>query len=970
MAAVLAAAAAAASAADLSREAYAGVPDWENPYVFERGRLASRAVLVPCESERAALDIASLEKPRTSSAYVMSLDGTWKFHFVKTPDARPADFMKPGFDAAGWTDIAVPGCWQLQGLYDPALYVNVKYPHARNPPFIMQDPPKWFSSFEYRNPVGSYRRKFTVPAAWKGRRTVLHFGGVYSGMYVYVNGEKVGYSEDSRLPAEFDITPYLKDGENVLAVEVYRFTDGSYLEDQDFWRFAGIYRNVWLQSEAKGGVEDVVVSTRLSPDFRSAELEVSVLPAGAPAKFSLYDAKGSLVAKGASPLKVDSPALWSCEEPNLYTLVVESAGDWRAQRVGFRDVRIEGAVFKVNGRRVLFKGTDRHEMSPVNGYTVTKEEMQRDIDVMKSFNVNAVRTSHYPNDPLWYDLCDQNGIWVICEANIESHGMGYGADTLAKRPDFLDAHVARGVNMVKVFRNHASIVGWSLGNEAGDGPNFKAEYDAIKALDQSRPVQYEGAQDSDHSDVKCPMYAKPWNVENYVKGNPNKPYILCEYTHAMGNSNGSIQDYWDIVAKYPSAQGGFIWDFVDQAVWSRAAVNRRHGAGGRDMSGKAWLAYGGDFGDAPNDDNFNCNGFIDALRNPHPGAYEIKHAYRNIHVDSFADGVAKVRNGFVFRRADGITGVWSFAADGMELARGTFSLDGLEAGAVKDVPVKAPVAAGECFVTFRFFEKGAEIACDQFAAGGAFSPAPLKSGSSKFVTSDIRPNFWRAPVDNDRGNNMPNRLSVWRKATEGELPAGCTADVKREKLPNGGECVTFGFHAAEKLPDIPRVGVTFTIPKDFTRVTWYGRGPHENYSDRRTGAMVGVYSATVDLVTGVADEKELSIAYPEDRLNPDNYIEPGEQGYRSDVRWVEFSNGKDRLRISSAQPFGFNAWTYTQKKLEKARHQWDLEPDDFITVNIDAVQMGVGGDDSWGAQPHDPYRPKSGRDYSLSFNIE
>ena len=946
----------AASAAVGGRESFADSPDWENPYVFERNRLTSRAVLVPCESEATARAIAALAEPRTKSAWVQSLNGTWKFNFVKTPAERPVDFHRPDFDVSGWTDMPVPSCWQLQGIYDPALYTNIRYPHVKNPPFVMQDPPKDFSSFEFRNPVGSYRRAFTVPKAWLARRTVLHFGGVGSGMYVYVNGEKVGYSEDSRLPAEFDVSPFLKEGENTLAVEVYRFTDASYIEDQDFWRFAGIFRDVWLQSEAKGGVEDVVVETRLAPDFASASLAVTTLPAQAKAELALYDADGRVVARGASPLEVRRPNLWTCETPYLYTLVVKSAGDWRAQRVGFRDVRIEDSVLKVNGRRILIKGTDRHEMTPGAGYTCTREQMQKDIDVMKAFNVNAVRTSHYPNDPMWYDLCDQNGIWVVCEANIESHDMGYGKETLARRPDYLDAHVARGCNMVRVFRNHPSIIGWSMGNEAGDGDNFKAEYAAMKALDSSRPVQYEGAQDSDHSDIKCPMYARPWDCERYVRNNPKKPYILCEYTHAMGNSNGGVEKYWDLVQKYPSFQGGFVWDFVDQAVWKTDKIGK-------------YLAYGGDFGDRPNDDNFNCNGLFDALRNPHPGLFELKHAYRSVRIEAFdwATGEITVKNNFCFTDLEDLDDVeWvAFDGDGNESAKGR--LDGVKLAPGETGKFKLEGVAGES-VTIRFLRDGDAIAWDTFTK--PFKPQPVAAAAPgrDAPTAGFRFNLWRAPTDNDRGWKMPSVCKVWKDATDAQkLPAGVTGELKVSKLDDGSSLVDWTLVVPKGLPPSPRVGLTFTVPATVETVEYVGLGPWENYSDRARAAIFARHKATVGLVSGLADPKTGTIAYPKDRLNPDNYIEPGEQGYRTGCRYLKV--GTVEVRAVSA-PFGFNVWPYPQTELEGRKHQWEIKKTDGVyTVNVDAAQMGVGGDNSWGNRPHDEYMLGAGT-YRLTFIVK
>ena len=879
----------------------AELPPWRTPQVNSINRLPARAIAVPCESKDAALAIAKGEKPRTDSKWLTSLNGTWDFKWKHTIDA-------PGWEKSA--KIAVPGCWQLQGDYDPALYTNVTFPIkniGNGDP--MSEPPKEFTSHYYRNPVGLYSRTFTLPAGWKGRRTVIHFGGVSSAMYVRLNGKDVGYSEDSRLPAEFDLTPYLRDGENALEVEVLKHCDGTFLEDQDFWRFSGIFRDVWLVSERAEAAKDLIVEATLSDDYKTGTLVVR-------------DENGKALLEKTYP----NPKLWSCEAPNMYYETVETAGDYRAVAFGFRKVEIY-----INGKRAIFKGTDRHEMQPESGYTVTLDGMKRDIEIFHNLNINAVRTCHYPDDPTWYELCDREGIYVVCEANIESHGAGYGKDTYAKKPAFLESHVERGVNMVKTFRNHPSIVIWSMGNEAGDGPNFVAEYKAMKAIDSTRPVQYERAQDTDHSDVKCPMYTRPWDVEKYVKNNPKKPFVLCEYTHAMGNSNGGIQKYWDLVWKYPSMQGGFIWDFVDQAVWKT------------DATGK-WLAYGGDFGDYPNDDNFNCNGVVAADRSFHPGAWEIKHAYQPI---------------------------WIVSKDGAVVARGRLDLSGFAPDSEKAVSVAAP--DGDT-ITFRFKKKGLKrpmLAHDQFTKPFTPVSAPATTGAAAKAGA-FRINLWRAPIDNDRGWKMDKVCKVWRDATASQkMPDGVTASLTASAAGEGKTLVSLTLDVKNgKLPPIPRVGVTFKIPRDFKRVEWYGLGPWENYSDRATAALLGKHWANIGLCRGLAG-KDGKIAYVPNALNPDNYSEPGEQGYRSGCRYVEFLNAAGKkIRVTALNaPFGFNAWPYSQESLEKAKHQWNLSDEGEITVNIDAVQMGVGGDNSWGNRPHGEFMPGKGK-YELQFLVE
>ena len=932
----------AAAAAALGLCAQTGSKEpWRDPKVNSINRLPARSVMVPCENGAVAVAIATGHRQRTESKWLMSLNGTWSFRWKH--DVGAAEWEKAG-------SIAVPGCWQLQGDYDPALYTNIAYPicgWAEGDP--MKEPPKHFTSYRFRNPVGLYTRAFTVPKDWKGRRTVVHFGGVSSAMYLYVNGKEAGYSEDSRLPAEFDITPYLRAGENMLDVKVLKHCDGSFLEDQDFWRLSGIFRDVWLVSEREDAPKDLVVETTLSDDFKVGTLVVR-------------DENG----KSLFEKRYDNPKLWSCEIPNMYCETIELKGkgffgksDWYAVAFGFRKIEIRDAVVYINGKRALFMGTDRHEMEPATGYAVTLEGMKKDIEIFHDLNINAVRTSHYPNDPTWYDLCDREGIYVICEANVESHGAGYGEGTLAKNPLYRDAQVERGSNMVKVFRNHPSIIFWSMGNEAGDGPNFVDEYKAMRALDATRPIQYEGAQDTDRSDIKCPMYAKPWDVERYVKNNPRKPYILCEYTHAMGNSNGSVHDYWDVVRKYPSAQGGFIWDFVDQALWKT------------DGRGK-WLAYGGDFGDQPNDDNFNCNGIVAADRTYHPGAYEIKHAYQPVHVDSWdwETKTAKIYNAYRFTSLDGVKAMWKVDRDGKMVAKGALDVRGIAPDTVAEV--KVPDAPDGDAITFAF---GAEASKSPFAHDQFVKPSAVPAAGELVDAVDDRRfmmNFWRAPTDNDRGWGMDRKCKAWRDATWSQkAPEGAEAVLKTSTAKDGKTHVSLVLDVKDgSLPKVPRVGVSFRIPFNLTKVKWYGLGPWENYPDRQAAAMLGVYEANVGLASGIAGASG-EIDYVPDALNPDNYSEPGEQGRRGGCRWVEFSNGEGRtIRITALNaPFGFNAWPYSMETLEKARHQWDLKDEGAIIVTVDAVAMGVGGDDSWGATPHEKYMPGKGR-YTLDFVVE
>ena len=913
----------------------AALAPWQDPSVNSINRLPARELIVPYETEALAIAAARGDKPKTESRWVIDLNGEWDFKWKREPSR---DWEKSA-------KIKVPGCWQLQGDYDPPLYVNSKYPIAfdgSGDP--MKEPKKEYTSYTYRNPVGLYTTTFKRPWRWWFRRTVLRFGGVSSAFYLRVNGKEVGYSEDSRLPAEFDISPYLKwFGRNTVEVEVYKHCDGTYLECQDFWRLSGIFRDVMLISEHPKAPKDLVVDTWLSDDMTLG-------------KFTVRDEKGGELK--VRDVSGDKLRLWNPEFPVVYVTPIEHSWGWwifggvdhYAVSFGFRRVEIKDSVIYLNGKRALFKGVNRHEMVPEAAYSVTPESMRRDIALMKEFNVNAVRTCHYPNTQEWYDLCDRDGIMVVCEANIESHGAGYGERTLAKPPAWKQSHVERGTRMVGFYRNHPSVLIWSLGNEAGMGENFLAEYKAIRELDPTRPIHYERAGNGEGTDIRCPMYMRPWDCEKYVANNPAKPLVLCEYTHAMGNSNGGAQEYWDLVEKYPSFQGGFVWDFVDQAIWKS------------DVRGK-WLSYGGDWGDVPNDDNFNCNGLFDALRNPHPGAFELKHAYQPIHVTSFdwKTGEVTIRNGCMFVNLDDYDAEVVVEKDGVQVAKSELDLADIAAGEAKTFHVD--VKDGDS-VLFRFSNDRTPSAWAQFTR--PFTPPAVAAPVAGATEFRPRINLWRAPTDNDRGWKMPSVCKIWKEATESQkLPEGVKSDLRTTKLEDGSVRVDWTLTVPKGLPPIPRVGLTFTVP-NAEEATWYGLGPWENYSDRATAAMLGVHSAKIALATGLADAKTGTIEYVKDALNPDNYIEPGEQGYRTGTRWLKV--GGVEVKALNA-PFGFNVWPYPQTMLEGKKHQWELERANELTVNVDAVQMGVGGDNSWGARPHDKYMPGAGV-YNLSFMVK
>ncbi|HEX8187478.1 MAG TPA: glycoside hydrolase family 2 TIM barrel-domain containing protein, partial [Pyrinomonadaceae bacterium] len=808
----------------------ADVPDWENPRVFNVNKEPARSTFVPYADEaaarRGAPAFAPGAAPAPGSPFVMSLNGRWKFNWVKEPSARPVDFYRPEFDVSSWKEIRVPANWEFEG-YGTPIFLNITYPFKRDAPKVMGEPPRDWTTYGERNPVGSYRRTFGVPEGWAGRETFLVLRGVNSACYVWVNGRKVGYSEDSRLPAEFNVTKYVRPGQNTVAVEVYRFSDGSYLEDQDFWRLSGIFRDVELVSRAPLHVRDFYARTTFDGEYRDARLalNVKVRNAGAsPEKFTLqarlFDAKGAAVGAPLSAARaadaggevsldlsrgVTNPLKWSAEEPNLYTLVltlkdargrVLEAVPWR---LGFRTSEIRDGRILVNGRPVSIKGVNRHEHDPDLGQVTTREMMLKDILLMKRHNINAVRTSHYPNDERWYHLCDEYGLYVQDEANVESHGYGSNErQRVSDSEDFTDAHVERVRRTVERDKNHASIFLFSLGNEAGWGRNLEAARAWVKANRPELVLVYEGGA-SVHSDAFNPMYTKPQNLVKYweQKGE-GKPFYLVEYAHALGNSVGNLQEYWDVLESRPNFHGGFIWDWVDQTF-------RKKTADGRDL----W-AYGGDYGDRPNDGN-GGDGLVFADRRAQPELEEVKKVYQFVKVEpvDLGAGRVRVRNKHIFADLSYAEGSWELAEDGNVIRRGKLPRLRTAAGQSEEVtlPLRrpAPRPGAEYFLKVTFAlaadtpwaKRGHVVAWDQFALpyGGRAVPArdaasaPALAVEEKadsvilrgprflarvgkasgaleayevdgraLVAGALAPNYWRAPIDNDRGNQMAKRL--------------------------------------------------------------------------------------------------------------------------------------------------------------------------------------------------------------------
>lgn len=1139
------------------------VNDWENPQLTGINNLPPRSsIVVPFYNGHA--DDCVL------------LNGDWKFQLVHNPVERIADFAKPDYDDSKWLNLPVPSNWQLPRFigqlkdYAPTnlggvvddypIYVNIPYPWEKpwNPPTLQ---------IKY-NPIGMYRRDFEIPQHYSGQNIILHFAGVESMFYVWVNGEKVGMGKDSRTAVEFDITKYVKPGKNKIAVEVFRWSDGSWLECQDFWRLSGIFRDVFLYALPKEHISDIKVTATLDDDYKNGVLEIQVSKTvGAKVGFATATqpsrSNNNNETKTTFNFHFENVSQWTAETPNLYTMVLSCGEQNIPIHFGFRKVEIKNAQLLVNGKPILLKGVNRHEHDPINGHTISVESMINDIKLMKQNNINAVRASHYPNDPRWYSLCDQYGMYVIDEANIESHGMGYGETTLAKHPAFKEAHLNRTIRMYERDKNYPSVIIWSLGNEAGNGVNFETTYDWLKEHDPTRPVQYERANWDRNSDFCCPMYMKVWDMIKYAENNPQKPLIPCEYAHAMGNSNGDLFKYWDAIRKYPNMQGGFIWDWVDQGLltdipgrwilpaklntsvsgtiidkngkkflqgyatvaepstiqagkkklkleavvfplggaagpfigkgdtqfglkqadqnsiqfyvhhngWTDVTVtvpknwyNNWHTITGtydgkeltlavdgqilgrkpytdgignakepveigrnayhknrivqayiasakivlddqpvididfskavreetKNSTGK-YYAFGGDFGPAgvPSDQNFCCNGLVSPDRKPHPGLNEVKKEYQNIWVKRDGENFSIYNENF-FVPLDNIEIISVIVADGKAVSKEviTGGLEQIKPQETISVPLFAtPLelvheeSGAEYFANIRFVlkedtawaKKGHVVAWEQIPLPEYNKPAPRtkviwdqRAGLEKLqkiLGTQPEPDFWRAPTDNDRGNNFTKRYGIWRKTPE-EVNAQLTYGTT-----DNGVAVIYDVNKPAGMIDPPRIGTQLVLPDEFNQVEYYGRGPDENYWDRKEGSAVGRYKTTVE---------EMFVA---------DYTEPGENGYRTDVRWVAFRNKDGNGFLFCSMPnvtdnklrgqtkgkldagtIAFGASRYSKDELEKHDHPYKMTPSNNIFVNIDYAQMGVGGDDSWGAQTHDEFRFKESK-YTLKYRV-
>ncbi len=1013
------------------------MPDWENPQIFGINKEKTRATFVPYQSKEAAV-----KNNYEDSQWYLSLDGVWKFNWVYKPEDRPKDFYKDDYDVSRWNDMTVPGNWEMSG-YGTPIYTNFTYPFPKNPPYI-----------DHRhNPVGSYKRTFTLPDSWNGRRVYIHFMSGTAAMYVWINGKKVGYSQNAKSPAEFDITSFVKKGENSVSIEAYRWSDGAYLEDQDFWRLSGFDRGIYLYSTDQVRINDFFAKAGLDSKYKNGELNLNVHLANKNVEdkrlslnVSLLDKQGKEVYNSSSLTTVKAGSKeslmftgtiskvlkWSNETPDLYTLLLtlnsESGKFIEATscKVGFRTVEIKNAQLLINGKVVLVRGVNLHEHNAYTGHVQNKETMLKDITLMKQHNINAVRMSHYPQSPLWYKLCDEYGLFVVDEANIEAHGMGAEwqapFDKLvhpAYSTEWAPAIKSRVQRLFERDKNHPSVIIWSMGNECGNGPVFYDIYDWLKKTDPTRVVQFEQAGENRNTDIVCPMYPGIASMKKYADSTTvTRPYIMCEYSHSMGNSNGNFQEYYDIINSSKQMQGGFIWDWVDQGIHAT------------DDSGRDFFAYGGDIGGYKftNDQNFCANGLVSADRHPHPALEEVKKVYQDI---LFSDkdinnGEISITNRFMYHDLKNYNFKWVLKKNGVLVEEKPFKIS-LKAGASKNVKLSLPSVS---------FSKGVEYTLDVFAyikKANQFLPAGFEIAREEFVfdknqyfaeitdlnsnievvdnngqiklsSEDLKlvinrwngeiskyeykglslldngpvPDFWRAPTDNDYGNGMPQKLNVWRCAGKNKsvknikvINNGNSVSVKVEYWLNDVASTYFVDYTVSgdgkvkvdvnwkegviKEPEMPRFGMQMKLNETFDHFTYYGRGPWENYSDRNTASFLGIYS---DMVK-------------EERVD---YIRPQENGNKTDVRWLTLTNKSGNgIKIEGGQPLSVKVANNPADDIDagltkKQMHPSDVTPQHEVYLNVDYKQRGLGGDDSWGRYPHKQYL-LTNDEYNYSYVI-
>jgi beta-galactosidase len=1012
--------------------------DWENPELFQINREPARAAFIPYADETSAIS-----DNYTSSPWYFSLNGKWKFSWSPTPDQRPKDFYKSDYSTTNWKELQVPSNWELNG-YGIPIYTNITYPFDRNPPFIKHSD----------NPVGSYKRDFVLPENWNSRHIYLHFEAGTSAMYIWINGEKVGYTENTKSPAEFDITKYLKAGKNSLAVEVYRWSDGSYLEDQDFWRLSGIDRDVYLYSTNDIRISDFFAKPDLDSNYKNGSLNIevnlknltSVAINNQKLEAKLVDATGATVfvkdlkvdlAANTNPTiniaqNVSSPKLWSSEAPNLYTLLLSLKNEKGniietvSTQIGFRKVELKGGQLLVNGVRIMFHGVNIHEHNPVTGHYQDEVTMMKDIKMMKQLNINSVRCSHYPNNLLWVKLCNKYGLYLVDEANIESHGMGVEGQSFmnpkthpAYLPEWHAAHMDRIFSLVERDKNQPSVILWSLGNECANGPVFYDAYKWIKKRDNTRLVQFEQSKENANTDVICPMYPTIAYMKEYAaRKQVDRPFIMCEYSHAMGNSSGNFQEYWDIIRGSKNMQGGFIWDWVDQGFEMKDEVGRNY-----------W-AYGGDMGSQnyTHDENFCHNGLVWPDRTPHPGAFEVKKVYQDILFQAIdvKNGVIEIINDFGFTNLNNYNFKYQVLENGKIIKEGSIVVH-LNPKSKKQFTIDLPKLQSKLGVeyllnVFAYTKIGSEllpqnfeIAREQFviesqnyfANTKQLATSKVKEDKNEFVLSASNvvvkiskktglisyyslkgeeyfnqypePNFWRAPTDNDFGNKMNIKNNIWRTAGK-----NCTLETIQVVEENGKSCVmakmklndvfsdytikySMGNDGALEvqpsykkgnapLPDMPRFGMIFSLKNALENLDYYGRGPWENYSDRNKSSLKGIYKSKVA-----------------DQYVP--YTRPQENGYKTDIRWFTLSNNSGKgIEIKGLQPLCMSTlYNYPSDfdpgLSKKNQHSSDITPRNEVVVCVDFAQRGLGGDTSWGAYPHEQYLLEQ-NEYSYGFVIK
>ena len=1004
--------------------------EWHDLQVNEVNRLKLHTNYFAYENETLAL-AGQMDK----SANFISLHGAWKFNWVKDADKRPTDFYKTDLDDSAWKTMNIPANWEMNGFGVPE-YVNTGF--------------AWRGHFDQKPPavpvkdnnVGSYRRIINIPDSWDGKQVIAHFGSVTSNIYLYVNGQYVGYAEDAKVAAEFDITPYLKKGDNLIAFQTFRWCDGSWCEDQDFWRLSGVARDSYLYArDAAVQLTNIKITPDLQNNYEDGVVQIYAEVKGQPViEYKLLNHNGIEIIKsdanfkkrvnGTAQFTIKNVKKWSAEDPYLYTLVA-TVKDQKGnivevvpQKVGFRKVEIVNSQLLVNGKPVLIKGADRHEMDPDGGYVVSRERMIQDIKIMKRLNINAVRTCHYPDDPVWYDLCDEYGLYVTAEANQESHGFGYGNDAEAKKPEFAKQILERNQHNVEMYFNHPSVIVWSLGNETVNGDNFIAAYKWIKEQDKSRPVQFEQAgRTGENTDIFCPMYYSHDGCDKYSKDDKfTRPLIQCEYNHTMGNSSGGLKEYWDMVRKYPKFQGGYIWDFVDQAL-HRNPVKPMSVKDNLTYAqyNKIKYTYGGDYNDYdPSDNNFNCNGVIGPDRQLNPHAYEVAYEYQNIWAEAvdLQAGKISVYNEHFFRNLANYQLVWTLLQDGKAVQNGT--VDKLDVAPQQKTVVTLPYqipAEGEVLLNIEFrlkkaeplMEAGQMVAYRQLevrtanAAAAVVAEGKLKVENKKKETEikvlndfidiefdkatgllkeyevngvdllgeggTLKPNFWRAVTDNDMGAQLQKKFRVWRApalnlhtitASKVKVGKNVNAVVKAVyDMPDVKAALTITYTIApdgtmgveqtmdategEKVSDMFRFGMLMQLPFQMDNSTFYGRGPIENYIDRKGSQNVGIYTQTA-----------------EEQFFP--YIRPQETGTKSDIRWWQQTDKAGKgFRITSGNLFSASALHYSIDDLDdgeekEQRHSYEVPQSKYTELCIDKEQFGVGGENSWGAWPLPQHR--------------